>query len=83
MKLVFDLAGVVDTTTLGEATIQQMVRKGEFPQPRELSPRRVGWLVSEVEEWVRNRPVSSMLPPANTGHTNRPGRKAKDPASSN
>ena len=83
MKFFLDLASVADSVTLGEATIQQMVREGRFPQPRELSPRRVGWLVTDVEDWARGRPVASMLPPANTGHANRPGRKAKDPVASN
>lgn len=77
MKFFLDLTAVANSVALGEATVQMMVREGKFPQPRELSPRRVGWLVSEVEDWARRRPVANMLPPSNTGHTNRPGRKAK------
>ncbi|WP_431226806.1 helix-turn-helix transcriptional regulator [Burkholderia contaminans] len=63
-----------DTATLlslSEATVQQLVREGNFPKPRLLSARRVAWLVREVEEWAESRPVSDLAPPANTGHSNR------------
>lgn len=60
-----DLPSVV---TLGETTIQRMVREGAFPPPRQLSGRRVGWLLREIEEWAENRPVSELLPPPNTGN---------------
>jgi prophage regulatory protein len=43
------------------------VREGKAPKPRQLSDRRVGWLVRELEEWVEGRPASELLPPANTG----------------
>ncbi len=67
MKLYLDLAGVADAVSLAEATIQREVREGKFPAPRQLSGRRVGWLVREVEEWAENRPVSALPPPPNTG----------------
>lgn len=67
-----ELPEVVSVTTLAEATIQKMVRENEFPKPRQLSGRRVGWLVREVEEWAETRPVSDLPPPPNTGK-----RKAK------
>lgn len=54
-------------TTLSTATIQAMVARNEFPPPRELSARRVAWLYREVVEWAESRPISSILPPPNTG----------------
>lgn len=65
--LYLDLPGVADVVSLAEATIQREVREGKFPAPRQLSGRRVGWLVREVEEWAENRPVSDLPPPPNTG----------------
>ena len=62
-----ELPDVSSAVTLAEATIQKMVRTGEFPAPRQLSGRRVGWLLREVEEWAENRPVSNLPPPPNTG----------------
>lgn len=52
---------------LSPTTVQLMVRKGEFPRPRRLSGRRVGFLVRELDEWLESRPVSEQLPPPNTG----------------
>ena len=52
---------------LSESTWQALVREGKAPKPRQLSDRRVGWLVRELEEWVEGRPASDLPPPANTG----------------
>jgi prophage regulatory protein len=66
-KIYIDLPETAALLTLGETTLQRMVREKEFPPPRQLSGRRVAWLVREVEEWAESRPVSELLPPANTG----------------
>lgn len=71
--LYIDLQAVCEIVSLAPATVQLMVRQEQFPKPRLLSSRRVGWLVREVEEWAEDRPVSDLLPPANTG-----GRRRKD-----
>jgi prophage regulatory protein len=62
-----DLATAAIITTLAESTIQSMVAKEEFPAPRELSGRRVGYLYTEILEWASTRPRSTLLPPSNTG----------------
>ncbi|MFY3302621.1 helix-turn-helix transcriptional regulator [Achromobacter xylosoxidans] len=62
-----DLPTAASITTLAESTIQSMVTKGEFPAPRELSGRRVGYLYSEIMDWALSRPRSELLPPKNTG----------------
>lgn len=60
-----DIEQVAAYVTLSTGTIQTMVRKGEFPAPRQLSGRRVGYLLREVDEWIESRPVSDLLPPVN------------------
>ncbi|MDP3669567.1 MAG: AlpA family phage regulatory protein [Telluria sp.] len=68
MKAIFlDLPALAAAIAISESTIQRLVREGSIPKPRQLSGRRVAWLVREVEEWAENRPVSDLLPPANTG----------------
>lgn len=67
VRLYFDKAEVAELTTLSPATIEEEVRQGRFPQPRQLAGRRVGWLVDDVLEWARTRPVSTQPPPPNTG----------------
>lgn len=67
--------------SLSGSTMEQMIRAGTFPQPRQLSPKRVGWKVSELDEWCENRPVSDLAPPANTGA--RRGAMATPPGGAN
>ncbi|UGQ45108.1 helix-turn-helix transcriptional regulator [Massilia endophytica] len=64
--LYLELNEVAAILTLAEATVQKLVRDNEFPKPRQLSGRRVAWLVREVEEWAELRPVSTLPPPPNT-----------------
>lgn len=71
---VLEFVAACSFVALGESTVQKLVREDKFPKPRQLSDKRVGWLVRELEEWVESRPVSDQLPPENTG--------AKKPATS-
>lgn len=70
-----DIDTVATMVALSSSTIQSMVRQGDFPKPRQLSGRRVGWMVREIEEWADSRPVSDLPPPENTG-----ARKPRRPA---
>ncbi|MBH2008056.1 MAG: AlpA family phage regulatory protein [Xanthomonadaceae bacterium] len=51
---------------LSVSTVEGLVRQGDFPKPRQLAGRRVGFVVRELEEWLESRPVSNQLPPPNT-----------------
>jgi len=62
-----DLPCVAAFVALSESTVQKMIREDDFPKPRLISGRRVGWLVREVEAWAESRPVSDLAPPPNTG----------------
>lgn len=67
MKPIYlELEAVASAVALAATTIQRLVRDGEFPKPRQLSGRRVGWLVREIEEWAEGRPVSDLPPPQNS-----------------
>ncbi|MDN4039908.1 AlpA family phage regulatory protein [Massilia sp. YIM B02443] len=46
--------------------MKRLVREGNFPKPRQLSGRRVVWLVREIQDWAEARPISDLSPPANT-----------------
>lgn len=68
-RIILSLSAVADTLTLSESTVQSLVRDdaSDFPKPRLLSGRRVGWLRREIEQWAESRPISSLTPPPNTG----------------
>jgi prophage regulatory protein len=53
--------------SLSVPSMERMTARGEFPAARQLSEKRVGWLVRELDEWSESRPVSSNLPVANCG----------------
>lgn len=53
--------------SLSVKSFERLVALGDMPKPRQLSPHRVGWLVSDIDTWAEKRPISELLPPANTG----------------
>lgn len=40
---------------LSAATIWRKVSQNQFPKPLKLGPNSTAWLLSEVEQWVRER----------------------------
>ncbi len=54
---------VLNIAGLSHVTQWRMEKRGEFPQRRQISPGRVGWLESEVLEWMNTRPVSELPSP--------------------
>lgn len=49
------LADVVEKTRYSPASIRKMVAEGAFPQPFDLSPKRLAWWAHEVEAWMCER----------------------------
>ena len=49
---ILNIKKVCDKTGLSRATIYRMVERREFPPPIQISRRRIGWLESEVDEWI-------------------------------
>lgn len=47
---------------LGVSTMEGLVRTGRFPPPRKISPKRVGWLRTDLDAWADKLPVSDLLP---------------------
>ena len=45
-------------TGLSQATLWRLEKRDEFPRRRQLTPRSVGYLLSEILEWMEARPVS-------------------------
>lgn len=64
--------------SLSNTTMDDLIKAGAFPKPRQLSPKRVGWKVSELETWCDSRPVSDMPPPPprKTGRQDNAGRRS-------
>lgn len=54
-KIVLDLDGVIELTTLSQSTIYAMAKRGEFPKQKKIGPNRVVWLRSEVIAWLEEK----------------------------
>ncbi|MBF0165452.1 MAG: AlpA family transcriptional regulator [Magnetococcales bacterium] len=46
---------VQERTGLAISTVYDWMRKGLFPQARQLGPRNVAWLESEIDSWMCTR----------------------------
>lgn len=49
------LPAVQSTIGLSRSTIYLRIAEGTFPRPVSLGTRAVGWLQSDIEEWLRQR----------------------------
>jgi prophage regulatory protein len=52
----WNLGKVVARTGLSRSTLYAYIAQGLFPKQRQLGPRRVAWLASEVLGWMNSLP---------------------------
>ena len=58
-------AEVLDTSV---SNFESLVQSGIAPKSRLLGARSVRWLLSEIEEFARNLPLSDLAPPDGSGY---------------
>jgi len=56
-KKILRLPVVLDRTGLSRSTVYLRVNEGRFPRPVSLGARAVGWIETEVEEWIARREI--------------------------
>lgn len=49
------LSEVISTTGLCRSSIYQMIAEGKFPGSVSLGGRAVGWVSTEIEDWIMAR----------------------------
>ncbi len=49
------LKSVLARTGLGRSTLYKLQAEGKFPQSISLGARAVGWLSSEVDDWIQSK----------------------------
>jgi predicted DNA-binding transcriptional regulator AlpA len=54
-------------------TLWTWMQQGKFPRSRELAGGKIGWVLSEVNEWILNRPVVRLKddPPVRSANARR------------
>lgn len=46
---------------ISERTLHRMTARGDFPKSRRITPKFAGWLLGDVEAWLKDRPVAEPL----------------------
>jgi len=54
--LAYSLDDLVAMLSLSKSTIYAMIQAGQFPKPRQMTPRVSRWDAQEVEDWLKSRP---------------------------
>ncbi len=49
------LKQVIEITGLSKSTIYRWIKANQFPKPINLSHVSVGWLCSDIQEWVQSK----------------------------
>ena len=52
---VIRLSSVIEATGLGRSSIYKYVSEGKFPKPVSLGDRAVGWVSTEIDQWIRDK----------------------------
>lgn len=50
---------VAELTGLSKTTRWRLEKLGTFPKRRQLSMKAVGWLSSEIEDWIQKIPIKT------------------------
>ena len=59
---ILKLKQVREITSLSGPTIWRKERAGDFPVRRQISSNRVGWVETEVIDWLFNRTPANVAP---------------------
>lgn len=59
MNKILRLEAVVEKTGKPRSSIYWMIEQGLFPKQIKLGKRSVGWLESEIDEWIKQRILAS------------------------
>ena len=60
-KLIYRRETLLENLDISKTTLRNWMLKEGFPAPIQLGPRAVGWVASQVESWLAQRPT---VPPA-------------------
>lgn len=62
--ILIDRKRLREIVPLCDKTIYNLEQRGQFPRRIALSPRRVAWVLQEVEAWLADRRDAKAAPPA-------------------
>ena len=62
MSRILKLAEVQHRTSLSKTTIYRLMSENRFPKQIQLLNNRVGWLETEIEDWIQQEVKRSRQP---------------------
>ncbi len=63
-KMVYSIGDLKELIGLSKWTVYDLIKKGEFPRPVQLSTNRVGWRDADVRRWLDERPHTTETLPS-------------------
>ncbi len=58
---IFRKPAVLERFGVSDTTLRRWIKAEGFPPPRQLGPRAVGWIASELDTWLSNRPIAGQI----------------------
>ena len=55
MLRILRINDVIKNTGISRSSIYAMIKEGEFPKQRSIGRHSVGWLESEIDEWIKEK----------------------------
>ena len=57
MERILRIKDILEITGMSNSTIYEMIKSNEFPRPKRLGKRAVGWLSDDIKNWLDSRPL--------------------------
>ena len=56
MKNILRINDIKNITSMSNSTIYELIKADEFPRPKRIGKRAVGWLENDIQAWLDSRP---------------------------
>ena len=58
MAKIIRMPQLLEITGISRAHIYALINRREFPRPIRLGQRAVGWLTTDIDAWLKTRPLA-------------------------
>ena len=55
MERMLRIKDVIKITAMSNSTIYELIKSNDFPRPKRIGKRAVGWLENDIQNWVESR----------------------------
>ena len=55
MERMLRIKDVIEITAMSNSTIYELIKSNDFPRPKRIGKRAVGWLENDIQNWVETR----------------------------